>query len=233
MIIAFTIQNSFCGRQDMNAVTVRLAGICAVLFVVAMVVGVTLGFDQPNNDAPDQEWIDYVGDDGKLVMNLIGGYLLVIAGILFLVFLAGIYRRIRSAEGSDSGLPLLMLLTGTGWAIALMVGGIMVEVIPGGIKLGSATPATPETARWLPQIGFGVILVAGGLSAAAMSALMSYLILRTAALPVWLAYFGFVAALAMVIAATFIPVIIFGLWMLVMGIVMATTGEPEQRVATA
>lgn len=217
----------------MNEISGRLGGICAVLFVILMVVGVTLGFDQPDNDAPDQEWIDYVQDDGKLVMNLIGGYLLIIAGIFFLVFLVGIYRRIRAREANDTGFPLLMLATGMGWAIALMVGGIIVEVIPGGIKLGSATPATPETARWLPQIGFGVILVAGGLSAAAMSAVLSYLILQTKVLPVWLAYFGFVAALAMVIAAAFIPVIVFALWMLVLGIVLATSAEQESGAATA
>jgi hypothetical protein len=194
---------------------------------------VTLGFDQPDNDAPDQEWIDYVQDDGKLVANLIGGYLLVIAGILFLVFLVAIYRRIRAAESDDSGLPLVMLVTGIGWAMGLTFGGIIAEVIPGGIKLGSATPATPEVARWLPQIGFGVILVAGGLCAALMSAVMSALILRTKVLPAWLAYFGFVAALAMVFAAMFLPAIIFVLWMFAMGIVLATSAEHTEGAATA
>jgi len=204
-----------------------------VLFVALLAVGVTLGFDQPDNDAPDEKWIDYLQDDTKLVTNLIGGYLLVIAGVLFLVFLVAMYRRIRSAEASDSGLPLLMLATGIGWAMGLMVGGIIIEAIPGGIKLGSATPATPDTARWLPQIGFGVVLVAGGLCAALMSTVLSALILRTGVLPAWLAYFGFVAALAMVFAAIFFPVIIFALWILVMGIVLATSTEPSEGATTA
>lgn len=217
----------------MSGISTRLGGICATLFVILMAVGVTLGFDQPDNDAPDQEWINYVKDDGNLVRNLIGGYLLVIAGILFLVFLVAIYRRMRSAEGGDSGLPLVMLVTGIGWAMGLMIGAIIIEVIPGGTKLGSATPATPETARWLPQIGFGVILVAGGLCASLMSAVMSSLILRTKVLPVWLAYFGFLAAVAMLFAVLFVPVIIFLLWMLTMGIVMAASSEPARGAATA
>jgi hypothetical protein len=214
-------------------ISARLGGICAALFVILIVVGVTLGFDQPDNDAADQEWIDYVQDDGNLIRNLIGGYLLVIAGILFLVFLVAMYQRMRAAETSDSGLPLVTLVTGVGWAIALMIGAIIIEVIPGGTKLGSATPATPETARWLPQIGFAVILVAGGLSASAMSAVTSGLILRTKILPAWLAYFGFLAALAMVFAATFFPVIIFVLWILAVGIAMAVSAEPENAAATA
>jgi len=217
----------------MSGISTRLGGICAALFVILLVVGVTLGFDQPDNDAPDQQWIDYVQDDSKLVMNLVGGYLMVIAGILFLVFLVAIYQRIRAAEGNESGLPLLMLATGFGWAMALMIGAIIIEVIPGGTKLGSSTPATPETARWLPQIGFGVILVVGGLCASLMSALLSVLILRTNVLPVWLAYFGFLAALAMLFAATFFPVVIFALWMLVLGIVMAASEESTGAAVTA
>jgi hypothetical protein len=224
-----TLQGGF----DMAGLSMRLGGICAVLFVICMVVGITLGFDQPDNDAPDQEWIDYVSDDGKLVANIIGGYLMVIAGILFLAFLVAMYQCLRSADSGDGSVPLLMLVTGIGWAVALMAGSIMIEAIPGGIKLGSATPATPEVARWLPQVGFGVMLVAGGLCAALSSAVMSTLILRTGILPQWLGYFGFLAALAMVFAAIFLPMIIFGLWMLVMGIVLMTSAEPGRTTPVA
>ena len=217
----------------MSGISTRLGGICATLFVILMVVGSTLAFDSPDNDAPDQEWIDYLNDDTNLVTNLIGGYLIVIAGILFLVFLVAVYQRIRSAEDADSGWPLVMLVTGVSWAIALMIGAIIVQVIPGGIKLGSSTPATPEIARWLPQIGFGVMLVAGGLCAALMSAVMSALILRTKVLPAWVAYFGFLAALAMVVAATFLPVIIFVAWILVMGIVMIVSAESSTSASVA
>jgi len=216
----------------MTSISSRLGGVCAVLFVALLAVGVTLGFDQPDNDAPDEKWINYMNDDAKLVTNLIGGYLLVAAGIVFLLFLVAMYRRMRSAESNDTGWPMVMLVTGVGWAIGLMVGGIIVEIIPGGIKLGSATPATADTARWLPQIGFGVILVAGGLSAAVMSAVMSLLILQTRVLPAWLGYLGFLAALALLAAASFIPVIIFVLWMLIVGVMMFVRAEPSEGAAT-
>ncbi len=214
-------------------ISARLGGICAVLFVVFLFVGATLGLDSPDNDAPDQEWIDYVNDDSKLVMNIVGGYLMVIAGILFLVFLVAMYRRLRSAEDADTGLPLIMLISGTAWAIALMIGAIIIQTVPGGIKLGTATPASAETARWMPQAGFAVMLVVGGLCAALMSAVMSVLIIRTKALPAWLAYLGFVAALAMLAAAIFLPVILFVLWVLVLGIVMTVAGEPAREAAPA
>jgi hypothetical protein len=158
---------------------------------------------------------------------------MVIAGIFFLVFLVAMYRRLRAADDTDSGLPMVMLVSGIAWSIALMAGAIIIQTVPGGIKLGSATPATVETARWMPQVGFAVMLVVGGLCAALMSAVMSVLILQTKALPAWVAYFGFLAVLAVLIAAVFVPMIIFLLWMLVLGIVMIVTAGPESEPAPA
>ena len=146
----------------MSSLTGRFGGICAILFVVLMVVGGALGFDSPDNDAPDQEWIDYLNDDAHLVWNLVGGYLMVIAGILFLVFLVSMYQRMRSAEGGDGSMSLLMLVTGIGWAICLMAGVIRSRPSPRD-QAGQRYTSTPEVARWLPQIGFAVMLVAGGL----------------------------------------------------------------------
>lgn len=216
----------------MSSLTGRLAGICAVLFVVMMVVGVFLGFDSPDSDAPDQEWIDYMKDDNNLVRNLIGGYLLVIAGIMFLILLVAMYQRIRRAEG-DGGWSMVMLVTGIGWTMGLIIGAILIQTIPGGIKFGNTPEPGAELARWLAQLGFGVILVAGGLCAALMSAVMSTLILRTKVLPPWLGYFGFLAALAMLFAAFFLPVIIFLLWTLAIGIVLIMSTESEGSTATA
>jgi hypothetical protein len=223
----------FCKGVDMNALTGRLGGIFAILFVVLFVAGVFIGFNSPESSESDQAWIDYVNDDNKLIMGIIGAYLSVLGAIAFLGFLVAMYRRFRSAEAGDSGLPLLMLVTGIGWPIAMMVGVLLVAAIPGAIKLGDAEPPTPEVARWIDELGFGVMLVAGGLCAAAMSALTGMLILRTKALPAWLGYFAFVAAIAMCAAAIFIPMIIFALWMLAMGIVLLMSDEPVGAPATA
>jgi hypothetical protein len=206
--------------------TTRLAGICAALFVILMVVGLTLATDSPDTDAPDQEWLDYVRDDGNLIRNIIGAYLMVIAAVLFLVFLAAMYRRLRPAEGGDGLWSLVMLVTGVAWASALAAGAILNVTTAGAIEFGQAPEPTVETARWFSQLGFGVFLVGGGLCVAASAAALSTLILQTKALPAWVGYFGYLAALAMVFAAFFIPLIIFGLWMLVLGIVLVTMSEP-------
>jgi len=66
-----------------------------------------------------------------------------------------------------------------------------------------------------------------------MSSVISFLILRTGTLPVWLGYTGFIAALAMVFAFIFIPAVLFVLWMLAFGIVMIMRSEPERASAAA
>lgn len=215
----------------MNAMTSRLAGIGAVLFVILLVAGVFIGINTPDSNAPDAEWVDYVHDNDKLVTTIIGAYLMVIAGVMFLVFLASMFTRLRAAE-PDSPLPLIFLLTGTAWSIAQMTGGLLTAVVAGGIKFGDAVEPSGEIARWMEQIGFGIWLIVGGLSAALMAAVLSFLVLRARLLPAWLAYFGFLAAIAMLAAAFFIPMIVFVLWMLVMGIVLITRGD-EPAAATA
>jgi uncharacterized membrane protein YhaH (DUF805 family) len=216
----------------MNGISSRLGGITALLFPILIAIGATMAFDQPDNDAPDQEWIDYVNDDGKLVRAIVGGYLIIIAALLFLVFLVIMYQRLRAAN-ADATWSMVALVAGVAYSVCVMVGVIGVIVIAGGQKLGSATPATADISRWLPQLGFGVILLSGGMAAALMLAVMNTLILRTGILPAWIGYFGYLAAIGMVAAAIFIPMLVFFLYMLVVGIVLLVKGDGAPAMAAA
>lgn len=204
----------------MRAITSRLGGICAALYVIAFTVGMFLATDNPNSDAPDADYTKYVNDSGNLMRNVIGGYVTVVAAIIFLVFIAFLYRRLRAAEGGDGLLSLIVLITGVAYATCVMVGVAILVIVPAGIKLGNTPVPSPEVARWVSQAGFAVVLLAGGFCAALMSTLISVLILRTRSLPALLGYFGFLAAVAMLFAVVVAPMIIFGLWLLALGIVM-------------
>jgi hypothetical protein len=217
----------------MRGITARLGGICAALFVILFNVGMFLATDTPNSDAPDADYTKYVNDSGNLMRNIIGGYATVVAAIIFLVFIAYLYKRLRAAEGGDGLLSLIVLITGVAYATCVMVGIAILVIVPAGIKLGPAPAPSPEVARWVPQAGFAVMLLAGGLSAALMSATISILVLRTKALPAWLGYFGFLAAIAMVFAVLLMPMIVFGLWLLALGIVMAMRPGSESPMPAA
>jgi len=216
----------------MGALSSRVTGIAGLIFVIFTAIGITIAFDQPDTDAPDQKWLDYARDDSNLFRNIAGGYLIVIAAIAFIVFLIGMYQLLnRLNEGG--GWALVMVGSGVAWAASLAIGAILIDTIPGAIEFGSAPEPTAETARWMGQVGFGVMLAAGGLFAAFTTAVTSGLILKTKALPGWLGYFGFLAAIAMCAAAVFVPMIIYGLWMLALGVVLVLRGDQVPAAATA
>ena len=217
----------------MGGLTARVGGICAALFAVLFVIGIALLTDSPDSDAPDADYTKYVNDSGNLVRNITGAYFVIVALLVFLIFLSAIYRRLRNAEGDDGFSSLVVLVSGIMFVAMAMGGTVLLVSVAGAIKFGSTPEPSPEIARFLPQAGFGFLLLCGGLSAALMSAVISFLILRTRTLPVWLGYTGFIAALAMVFAFIFIPAVLFVLWMLAFGIVMITTSEPERASATA
>jgi len=217
----------------MGGLTARVGGICAALFAVLFIIGMVLLTDSPDSDAPDADYTKYVNDSGNLVRNIIGAYVVIAALLVFLIFLAAIYRRLRSAEGEDGVWSLIVLVSGIIFVAMAMGGAILLASIAGAIKFGSTPAPSAELARFLPQAGFGFLLLCGGLSAALMSAVISFLILRTRTLPVWLGYTGFIAAVAMAFAVIFIPAVLFVLWMLALGVVMIITSEPERASATA
>jgi hypothetical protein len=64
-----------------------------------------------------------------------------------------------------------------------------------------------------------------------MSLILGVLITRTKTLPAWLGYLGFLAALAMIGAVIFIPMVVFVLWMLVMGVVLAMKADAPAMAA--
>src|SRR5881296_2250604 len=187
---------------SMGGLTTRVGGICAALFAVLFAIGMVLLTDSPDSDAPDADYTKYVNDSGNLVRNIIGAYFVIVAVLVFLIFLAAIYRRLRNAEGEDGVWSLVVLVTGIVFVAMVMGGTVLLASVAGAIKFGSTPEPSPEIARFLPQAGFGLLL------------------LCTGTLPVWLGYTGFIAALAMVFAFIFIPAVLFVLWMLAFGIVM-------------
>ena len=217
----------------MGGLTARVGGSCAALFAVLFAVGMVLLTDSPDSSAPDADYTKYVNDSGNLVRNIIGAYFVIIALLVFLVFLAAIYRRLRNAEGEDGLWSLVVLISGVVFVAMTMGGSILLASIAGAIKFGSTPEPSAELARFLPQAGFGFLLLCGGLAAGLMSAAISFLIVRTRTLPVWLGYTGFLAALAMIFAVIFIPAVLFVLWMLALGIVLITRSEPERASASA
>ncbi len=215
----------------MKIVTARLAGICASLFAILFAVGMVMATDVPDGDVPDSDITTYIHDNNKLFENIIGAYLVIAAGLLLLLFLVIMYRRFRAAEGGDGIWSLLVLVSGVTFSACAMIGASCVAIIALALKLGDMPDPGIDTARWLTQIGYAPLLVVGGPAAALMSASIATLIIKTKTLPPWIGYAGYLAALGALGSVIFVPMILFVVWMLVLGIVVAIRSEAPMTPA--
>jgi hypothetical protein len=109
----------------------------------------------------------------------------------------------------------------------VLVGGMVLASIAGAVQLGGEDNPPADIIRFVPQIGYGISLVAGALSVAVFLALVSRAGQLSRAVPAWFFWLGYVAAVAMVFGAIFLPMILLPIWAIAAAIVM------KDGVATA
>jgi hypothetical protein len=170
----------------------RWAALAGVLFVVLFIGGLSLIGVSPETDAADSEWTEYLEDSGAHTRNIIGLYLWVIGGVLFVWFATHLRSVLRRAdEGSD--LAAFGYASAVIFAAMLLVSGAATATVPGAIEFGDTRSPGIDIAKLFPQMGYGVLLIGGGFAAIGAILSASIVILRTGALPQWLAWLGFVA----------------------------------------
>jgi hypothetical protein len=190
--------------------------IAGVVFAVLMVAGVLLmNSSTPADDDPDDEFIQFYDDSGNRMEQIVGAYILAGAGLAFLWFLNHLRRQLTLAGGAD-WLGGLMAGSGVVFVAMLYAAATTWVVISGSLEFGSTEldQIDPSLMRIIPQLGFGLLLIFGGIAAATCIAAASWAILRTAALPAWLGWLGLLAAIALLFAVIFLPLIALPIWVL-------------------
>ncbi|HZP25958.1 MAG TPA: hypothetical protein VFB90_02825 [Dehalococcoidia bacterium] len=204
----------------------RIGAISGILFVVLLIAGVVMAIgDTPDSSDPDADWVKYLNNDSQLIRNVIGGYLLVFSAIAFLVFLVVLARHLRQASAGEEILPTIAFVAGVAFVASLIAatGGLIAE--PANLKLGDAPAPSVDFARNIQAVGFVILLIGGALSAAAMIAATSLIILRTHMLAAWIAILGFVASFALLFGAVFLPLIALPIWMLIVSVALLRRPE--------
>ena len=212
-----------------------IAGIAAA---VTFVVGVAMVGSGPDSSDADSTVLAWYADHGHRVGVIVGAYVLMFFGLFLLWFAAGLRQRLRSAAGDDGRLPNValggaVLCVGLVWA-----GAFAVAAVPAGQSFGSL-PAikNADLARYLPQVGYGAILLGGMFGAIAMIDAASIVGLRTGVLPRWLVWLGFVCGVVLLFGVIFIPMIALPVWLIATSIVLlrrpATGHADASRPAVA
>ena len=196
------------------------AALPGLLFVIATLVAI-FTMNAPDDNASNQAWISYFADHGNRVLLLVDGYLLLAGGLLLIGFFVQLHRRIR-ATSAASGAATLALVTGTAAGALVSLGGLISAALPGATIFGS-TPVPHD--RGLLQLtlnlGFVTAFVGGMAVAAVAIVALSREAQRSGYIGRKLAIAGYVAAAAGLAAATFLPIFVLLLWVIVVSVVMA------------
>jgi hypothetical protein len=211
-------------REDTSLGPTRVGPLMGIVFVVLFVVGFIV-LPTPGGDSDDiDKWARWWTDSGHRVAAVIGAYLMVLGLLAFVWFMWSLSQRLRAASG-------MMITFGSLFAGMALVSALVRASIAGGKVFGDTpVPAGGDLAAQLDNVGLGLLLVAGALSAGAFVAVAACLARRDAVLPAWLCIAGYVVAILQVAAGIFIPFVLFVLWILVVSIVLLRR-SPQQAIA--
>jgi hypothetical protein len=185
------------------------AGIAYVVFFVASL----MVSNPPADNASDSLWIARYTGHSEQAGHLATAFLLVLAGLALMTFLVALWRRIAEADPASS--PSRLPIAAAGTAAALMgAGGIVMGYISGGELLGSYPLPSAELLRMSNDLGFALAGVAGSLAAAVAVATLSVQGYAAGVFGAKMRVFGIIAALLLLLAIFFAPIVALLAWVL-------------------
>jgi hypothetical protein len=195
------------------------APVSGIVFVVLFIVGFFL-LDLPDSDDPLTKIQAHYDDSGNRAQIIIAGYLLTLAAVFFFWFLASLRARLAAVEGPPGRLSSIAFGSGLVFTAMLLAATCCFIFIAGEITFGDVDNINPEIQRVIPDLGFPLLLIGGAFSAIAMIDAASVLIVKTGVLPKWIGWFGFVAAVGLLFAGFFLPMVLLLLWVLFASVAM-------------
>lgn len=210
-----------------------------IAFVVLFVAGFLI-FTTPNTTSHRAsnvaKWDTWWTVSSHRTAAITGAYLMVLGALAFVWFASSLQHRLR--DRSDG-----TMMVGFAWLFAALslTSALIRAAIPGGWVFGRLTIPGGGLPAQLDNIGMGLLLVAGALSAGAFVASACHAARRSVVFPGWLAAAGYVVAVLQIAGPLFFPFALFPLWVLLASIVLLmrdakfaagtmAKGHPERRL---
>ena len=216
----------------------RAGPICGLLFL-PLYAATHFIHNLPEASESDAQVLALYTDPGKAELILLGSLLLGVAGVVLLVFLADLWRRLRPA----GDLAMLTVAGGVLYVGALFVAGTLKAGYAGrgGGPLEDA-PGFEDSAtlaRVLTDMGIGMQWIYGLFAAAVMVVAASAAGRRTGALPRGLVVAGYAIAPLLLVGFLWLPQFFVPLWVCAVSVVFLRrpapvsdgTGREAARVA--
>ena len=194
-------------------------GWAGIVFAVLFVVGFVLAAETPDSDAADAEWLSFYADDDNLRQIIIGGYLMILSAFAFLALVAGLLERARSTRESSPVLHRVAWATGLLSAAFLIAGAVQLAGVAGNNVFGGyADVADVDVLR--QNFGIAFIVLPGALCAVAFIAISTFLARQAGVYGTAMTVYSYVTAVLLLLAVTFIPLLLLPIWALVTGIAL-------------
>ena len=180
--------------------------------------------------AVDAKVLHTYGQSGNKAAILIGGYCTILSGLALIWFLTGLRLPAASGRGErDRVRPGLLLRPGRGRADHGRRGRLRHHRRRSHLGHDPAIQ-NADVARFLPELGYPLLLIGAMLSLASVIAICTVVARRGVALPRWLGYAGWLAVAGAVLAVAFTPMILVPLWVLAVSITgLRATARPEPQ----
>jgi hypothetical protein len=213
----------------------RAAAVAGLVYVVLFVAGFLVGGTTPDYDEADRAWVEWFEDDGQRTRQVVGAFLSVAAALVFLVFLGGLWRRLRRLAPEAQLLPTIAFGAGLVFAAVSIVSHIAFATVSAAITFSGEDFPVPDAdvLRTMEQLGVGLGLLGAGWSAAVLVFTAALAARRTAALPSWLAIAGIVVGVLLLLSVFFLPLLLLLLWVLAVSIVMLRQPVVEVEATTS
>jgi hypothetical protein len=195
--------------------TSRRTALAAAIFVVTFVAGLFL-VNNPDTNSSAGTFARFYAQSGNRVHLVLAAVLLSASAIAWIVTVNGLRERL-----GDGAATRIATTAAAATAALIGVAGTMLAAIPAAMAFGSAPAPGTDMARFLPQAGYAALTLFAMPTAALTVTAVCIAALRTGALPRWLAYFGFVASLALLGSLEFIPMLLFVIWVVATAVVLA------------
>jgi hypothetical protein len=216
----------------------RRAMAAGVAFVVLFFASVILNFSNaPESKSGEasaavaQKWVSYLSSSGNRTTLIVSGYLLILAGLAFVWFTAGLRAWLAEDVLAGRIISSLGVLGAGAMAAAAMAG----TAVAGVVSFGSnePVPMDGDVIRITMNLFFPFLFVVFGLVSAALIATVALTVKRTSVLPGWVTYTAWLAVLGSVLGVAFFPFVLPLLWYLVVGIVGLTHASGASAAVTS
>ncbi len=203
----------------------RWAPLSGLVFLVLMVVGFSVAGSAPDPDASNAKIASFLAKDSSY-HKAVASYFVLLAAVVALVWFFSVLRsRISDVEGTPGRLGALALAAGVASAAFLFI-GISLFIVPAIAAHDAHKYALdPGIYRLTNDLGY-MIWVASAVIGALVVWATSAAALKAGLLPRWYGWLSLVIGIVCLFGFFFFPILLYGLWIGVTGIVLTVRSTP-------